>query len=167
MKGANRATGGFTLLEVMMAMAILALVAVGVTQNLILTRGISESNIRDSTAVAAASGYLEQIKAMEYEQILATVRDPSAPLPTVLNQGDPDPIYLDEWMTKMIVIDEDIDSGSERTMPFHVRVGIDDLAPSDEGPLLGVSIFFAWEDAKTGRRNERAFRTMRSYVPNF
>ena len=167
MKGKNGATDGFTLLEVMLAMAILALVAAGVTQNLLLTRGISESNIRDSTAMTAASGYLEQIKAMEYERILASVRDPSTPLPTVLNQGDPDPIPLNQWTTKMIVIDEDIASGIERTMPFHIRVGIDDLAGSGDGSLLGVSVFFAWEDAKTGRRHERALRTMRSYVPNF
>ncbi len=167
MKAMQRTTRGFTLLEVMLAMSILALVAVGVTQNLILTRGISESNIRDSTAVAAASGYLEQIKGMEYERILASVRDPATPLPTVLNQGDPDPIRLDEWTTKMIVIDEEVDNGMKRRMPFHIRVGIDDLEGSGHGSLLGVSVFFAWEDAKTGRRNERALRTLRSYVPNF
>lgn len=154
-------------MEVMISMLILGIIAVGVTQNLVLTRGIAETNIRESTANAAASGYLEQVKSMEFERILTSVKDPDIPIPTVLNQGDADPIPLGEWTTKTIVIDEDLDTGHERLMPFYILMEIEDLEDSGNGDVLGIEVYYGWEDPRTGRRHERSLRTMRSYVPTF
>lgn len=167
MKDNTETSKGFTLVEVMLAIVILAFIAIGISQNLVMTRGIAETNIRESTANAAASGYLEQIKSMDYERIMSSVRDPDLPLPTVLSQGVADPIYLGQWMEKSIIIDEDAQTGKERRMPFHLRLTVEDLEDSGNGSVLGVTLLFAWEDAKTGARRERSLRTMRSYVPTF
>jgi len=158
---------GFSLVEVMIAMGLLALVAMGISQNLVLTRGIAETNIREVTANSVVSGYLEQLKSMQYERILISVRDPSTPLPTKLSEGEPDPLYLEQWTTKSVVIDEDRDGKTERTMPLHVWLEIEDLAASGNGRVLGIGIDYAWEDARTGARRDRSLRTMRSFVPTF
>jgi len=163
----ERKQAGFTLLEVMLALVILAVIAVGITRSLIMTRGLAETNIRESSAVAAASGYLEQMKSMEYERILTSVRDPDVPIPTVLAEGQPDPLFLDQWMEKELVIDQDAQTGQERTMPLWVRLEVQDLEPSNNGSLMAITLFFAWEDAKTGQRRDRSVRTMRSLVPTF
>jgi prepilin-type N-terminal cleavage/methylation domain-containing protein len=167
MKDMARKTSGFTLVEVLLSLVIFAMIALGVTQTLILTRGIAESNIREVTANAVASGYLEQLKSMPYERIVSSVRDTSIPLPTVLSLGEADPLMVGEWLTKSIVIDEDPDLGTERHMPLHVKVEVDDLSGSGNGVILGIELAFAWEDAKTRERRERVLRTMRSYVPTF
>jgi prepilin-type N-terminal cleavage/methylation domain-containing protein len=159
--------GGYTLVEVIIAIVLLALVGIGISQNLVMTRGISETNIRESTAIAAASGYMEQIKSMDYERVLSSVRDPDLPIPMILAQGVPDPIVLGKWVEKTIVIDEDAQTGKERTMPFHVQLTIEDLAASNNGEALAVTILYAWEDAKSGLRRERSLRTIRSLVPTF
>lgn len=158
---------GFSLVEVMIAMAILAVIAMGISQNLILTRGIAETNIREVTANSVISGYLEQLKSMQYERILVSVRDPSKPLPTKLSEGEPDPLFLGQWMTKTVVIDEDKDGNTTRTMPLHVRVGIEDLAANGNGTVLAIEFEYAWEDARSRVRRERSLRTMRSFVPTF
>jgi prepilin-type N-terminal cleavage/methylation domain-containing protein len=159
--------GGFSLIEVILAMVILAMIAIGVTKGLIMTRGMAETNIREMTANAVASGYIEQLKSMPYARIVSSVRDNAIPLPTVLSLGEPDPLYIGSWETKSIVIDEDMDTGKERRMPLHVMVELDDLESAGNGSILSISLFYAWEDAKTQQRRERALRTMRSYVPTF
>lgn len=165
LEGAKR--GGFSLFEVVFALAILAMLAAGISQNLILTRGMAESNIREVTAHAAASGYIEQLKTLEYGVILESVADPAKPLPTVLSQGQPDPLTIGQWMTKEIVIDEDRQTGKKRWMTFHVRVEVDDLAGTETGEAVSIAVFFAWEEARTRHRQERALRTIRSRVPTF
>lgn len=155
---------GFTLLEVMLALVIFGFLSIGISQNLIMTRGISETNIREVTSYAVASGYLEQMKAMPYEELVECVEDPTIPVPTILNQGAPDPLMIDQWVQKTVVIDEESGTGVERTMPFHVRVEIEDLETSGNGAALAISLFFAWVDNDSGRRQQRSLRTIRSQV---
>lgn len=156
---------GFSLLEVMIALGIFAFVATGISQNLIMTRRMAESNVREVTSISAASGYMEQIKSMEYSKLLTSIRNPEVPLPTVLSEGEPDPVNIGQWIQKEITLDLGEDGESLRTMPFHIRVEVDDFVDSQEGEILGVTIFFAWEAAGTGQRVERGLRTMRSNVP--
>lgn len=162
----SNSKGGFSLMEVMLAMVILTLIAMGISQGLVSARSISETNIREVTANAVASGYLEQMKAIEYSTLMISIRDPNVPVPTVLSLGAPDPLYLDQWVTKSVVIDEDPITKKERRMPMHVRLELEDLEPSGNGTAIAIALFFAWEDAKTGKRHERALRTVKSLVDN-
>jgi prepilin-type N-terminal cleavage/methylation domain-containing protein len=155
---------GFTLLEVMLALVLFGFLSIGISQNLIMTRGISETNIREVTAYAVASGYMEQMKAIPYSELMVSVDNPSEPVPTILNQGEPDPLMIDEWVQKTVVIDEPTGGAAVRTMPFHVRLEIDDLEPSGNGHALGITLFFAWVDTDSGRRQQRSLRTIISQV---
>jgi prepilin-type N-terminal cleavage/methylation domain-containing protein len=158
---------GYSLVETIVAMTIFGFIALGLTQNLVLTRGIAETNIRESTAITAVSGYMEQLKSLEYEKVLTSVRDNSVALPTVLSLGAPDPLYVGQWNSKDVVIDEDISGTKQRTMRLYVRPIIEDVTASGNGTILQMTLFYAWEDSKTGSRQDRALRTMRSYVPYF
>lgn len=164
MEKAGSKRKGFTLLEVMLSMVIFAFISIGISQSLIQTRSIAETNIREVTAYAVASGYLEQMKSIPYQHLLQSVRDPSIPVPTILNATEPDPLMIDEWMEKTIVIDEDAQTGTKRTMPLHVRLEMEDLEASGFGESLSILVFFAWEDAKSRKQHHRSLRTIRSHV---
>lgn len=150
-----------------MALVILGFIGLGVSQNLILTRGFAETSVREVTANAVASGYIEQLKSMEYEKLVASIRNPDIPVPTVLSHGDPDPLFLGVTAVKTIVIDEDPDSGRQRTMELEVLLNMEDLVASGNGRLLSIELQYGWKDAKVQRVNRGILRTMRSYVPNF
>ena len=149
---------------VVMASLIFTMVALGITGNLILNRRIAEANIRESTAYTAASGYIEQVKSIAYEQLLTSVRNPSIPLPTVLSKGHPDPLEIGKWVEKKIVINMDPVTGVEQTMPLWLRMDIEDLESPQNGTILGLTLQFTWEDPRSGKQHSRALRTMRSYV---
>lgn len=154
-------------MEVVIAMGILVMVAAGISQTILQTRGMAETNIREVTANAVVSGYMEQMKSMEYKHLLASIRDDSVPIPTVLNEGEEDPLYNGQWMEKEVVIDEPVDGGSKRKMDLLVKVELEDLAESGHEPAVTMELIYGWEDARSGQRRERALRSMRSYVPNF
>lgn len=163
-------TAGFSLIELMMAMTILGFVGLGITQNLILTRGMAETSVREVTAHAVASGYIEQLKSMEYERIVVSVLDPDTPIPTILSRGEPDELYLGETNYKDVVIDEDAESGSFRTMRMQVELDIENLhnpAAGKHDRILSIELRYTYENAKTRDRQSRTLRTMRSYVPTF
>jgi hypothetical protein len=101
---------------------------------------------------------------MEYEVILTSVRDPSTPLPTVLSHGEEDPLMNGKTLSKKVVIDQDADGKTTRTMDLDVRVDIKDLAASNNGRILSIELTYTWKDAKTGRPQVGKLRTMRSYV---
>lgn len=164
MKRIGHSTEGFTLLEVVMASLIFTMVALGISGNLMLNRRIAETTIRESTAYTAASGYIEQVKSIAYEQILMSVRNPAIPLPTVLSKGHPDPLEIGKWVEKQVVIDIDSATSVEKTMPLWVRLDIEDLESPENGTILGLTLQFSWEDPRSGKRHSRALRTMRSYV---
>ena len=67
----NRA---LTLIEVMLALSVLAMVSLTILSSVLLSRRLAESNVYENTALTVTQGYLEQIKSMEYDEPL---KDPN------------------------------------------------------------------------------------------
>ena len=67
---------GFTLVEVMVATALFALVAVGIASTTIMTSRIAYGNIYENTAYMVAQAYAEQIKSISFNEIREALEDP-------------------------------------------------------------------------------------------
>ncbi len=94
---------GMSLVEVMVAMTIFTMLAVGITASVIQSQVIAQNNIVRNTAYTVAQGYLEQIKSLSLAEVEAALADTDeTPLPTMsvsaLKEDDvevEDPLFLD------------------------------------------------------------------------
>lgn len=157
---------GFTLLELMIALTLLSIIAMGLTAGNILSRRNAEGAIHESTAVTIATGYMEQLKSMEYQTILASVEDPMIPLPTKINQGTLDPLYLDQWNQKEVTLNINTEGVVVQTMIVEVRPSIMDMSANGER-ILGMEMVYRWQRPPDGAMIERAIRGARAWVPTF
>lgn len=74
---------GFSLVEVMVGFAIFSIIAMGMSLTAILSLKISHLNVMRTTAYASAQAFLEQIKVIEEDDIIAALADPDVvPIPT-------------------------------------------------------------------------------------
>lgn len=78
---------GFSLIEMVMGMTVLAILAAGTTAGVLLSRRIAESNVHQNTAFTVAQGYMEQIKSMEYVLITNAVENYEENKSTVAGMG--------------------------------------------------------------------------------
>jgi prepilin-type N-terminal cleavage/methylation domain-containing protein len=167
MKGGNgRKKKGFTLIELMLALTLLSIIAMGLTAGNMLSRRNAEGAIHESTAITIATGYLEQLKSMEYQTILASVNDPQIPLPTKINQGTLDPIFLEQWNPKKVTLNINAQGEVTQTMVVEVRPSIMDMSANGER-ILGMEMVYRWQRPPEGVVLERAIRSARAWVPTF
>lgn len=76
----NRRARGLTLVEVMVAMALLATVMLGFLGTFVQSRRISESSVMHAAASSLIYGIVEQIKGFDYTSLLPSeAADPNAP----------------------------------------------------------------------------------------
>ncbi|MFP4166380.1 MAG: prepilin-type N-terminal cleavage/methylation domain-containing protein [Opitutales bacterium] len=155
----RRSNGGFTLVEVMIAATLFALLAGGISAGILQARRLAEQNVYRVSALTIAQGYLEQMKGMVYDQLST---DPDTAIPTELNYGDPDPLYPETWNEKQIDI-HDTPGNPDDDMRMWVRPTITQTAYRKM-----IQIDLRWETprgAGESRIFEGTFRSIRSTVP--
>jgi len=132
MKMHSKKRSGMTLLEVVVAMIVFMILALGITAGTLQARAIAHDNILKNTAYTVAQGYLEQIKSMSEVTIIACLNNPASnELPT--RSADPnnsgnvreDPLFLNGVNDKEIVID--VQDSRALTMNMTFDVDIEDL----------------------------------------
>ena len=147
---------GFSLVEVMIAMAVFSVAALGLSKTVMLTRKMSEFSIYQTTAHGVAFGYAEQMMAMSLEEILISREDTSialamsaiSPSSQSLSQEIDDFLYVDAWESKDIVIDIRDEEESERsiTMPMRFRVEANYLnSGSDPRDAVEVTLSYSYQ----------------------
>ena len=109
-RSTTRTVSGFTLVEVLIAVVIFGLMAGGIIGGILQGRRMAEKNVYHITALTVAQGYLEQMKGMSYGD-LSTNSD--QPIPTELNYGEPDPLFLNVWTEKRIDIHDTPDNPND------------------------------------------------------
>jgi prepilin-type N-terminal cleavage/methylation domain-containing protein len=129
---------GFTLVEMMVGLTLLGVFMTGIFSSVRLSTIIAETSIYESTARNVASGYLEQIKSLPYEEVLIASQDPTNyQLKTITPSYDNahnatiqieslslDPAY--QPITKSIIVDVRQESGTVITMPMKFWLTVDD-----------------------------------------
>lgn len=74
----RRGARGMTLIEVVIALSILALTLGGILAALIQSRRLTEGSVIQNSAMTVVQGYLEQIKNMDLKDVVNANIDPSA-----------------------------------------------------------------------------------------
>jgi len=171
---------GFTLVEMMVGLALLGVFMTGIFGSVRLSSMISESTIYDSSAMVVAQSHLEQIKSLPYEDVLLASQNPSdVTLPTINPYYDAstnatvedDPITLDpnqQPNLRTVTLDvRDNGNGTEINMPMKMWVSVVDRnTGSDPVEALEIKIRYAYQlpNALHGRWVERQVQTIRSRI---
>ena len=79
----KRRQKGFSLVELIIAMCIFGMLALAFSLTTIYTRRAADAAVVESTSMTVASSYLEQLKSIDYEKVVSSIRDASVPLPTL------------------------------------------------------------------------------------
>lgn len=152
-------SSGFSLVEVVIAVGILAIVAAGISSVTMLTSRIAYSNIYEFTAHAVVQAYAEQIKSINYSSIRNALRDPveysipteSLSLGTSAQGGDlkiEDPLIFGVPIEKKIIVDVEEDENgdlSERTMSMTVLATGNDLNDTvDCWDAIEITLDYTW-----------------------
>lgn len=175
-----------TLVEVAVAMTILAIFVVGLFGSLMQSRRLTEASIFQNSANTIIQGYIEQMKNMEFEELsrdpIPTRLDAStldsllrSPLPVI----DLDDVVLGEVPTGVVDNVKTIDvnntpgvAADDLTLHIWVWVeGLDQPAAATlvQARVLGITVVYVWEhnDGGVVRRFLGNVRTIRSFVPTF
>lgn len=156
------------MVEMMMSLTILGMISLALGASTLQTRKSSESAVFSATAAAAVSSYLEQIKSMDYPNLVNAVMSPATnPLPTQIDDATNDFLYVGQANIKSIPVD----TGSNGVNVSYVRLTITptltDLTATTGLTAIEILLTYTWigPDSKTPR--SRAMRTVRSFVPSF
>lgn len=159
---------GFTLTEIIISLFILTMMGLSFVATAIQARKLSEAAVYHATALSAAQGYMEQIMSMEYQYLLNAYYAPgAAPLPTQLDQGTDDDLYLNVVNTKEVVVDVDANGNTSKTLEIKFTPRLNNLSGSLSYDAMEITLEYEWMAPGTNTPHKRALRSARSYVPTF
>ena len=158
----------FTLVEIVISLFILSMMALALGAATIQARKLSEAAVYHATALSAAQGYMEQIQSMEYQNLLDAFYAPTAaPLPTKLDQGTPDPLYINVENEKNVVVDVDASGNPSKSIKMKITPSLSNLEGTLGYKAMEITLLYEWRSAESATAHKRALRLVRSYVPTF
>ena len=169
---------GFTLVEVMISLTIFALLAAGLMYSALHVRFSAEAAVRESIAVAIATGFLEQMSAAEFQNLSNRIINRNSDFQFVSRDGQPlDPTRGLETMAQTAwgspitvpLVDTRDDDGNIVDGPamdfwFIPAVDFSVDAPVD---CIDIRIRFRWDNGRslrTGNYPERTLVMMRTRI---
>lgn len=187
----RRARRAFTLVEVLIAAIVMAMVCGGILATIIQSRRLTEGSIVQNSINTVMQGYIEQTKSMEYSDLAPSLSAaPSTPvtIPTVLDSTTPDPLTL-SWGTppssmpaigttptgavdniKSIAIKNPAVNPND-TITLTIWVWVQDLTDltRNVGGAKAVTMIYTYKFQDGGRVRyiRNSLRTIRSVVPSF
>ena len=177
----NDKSSGVSLVEILFSMVILAIFATTVLSGVLLGRRLAESNVYENTALTVTQGYLEQMKSMEYDQIITCLADNTLPIPTksvsAILTGQSieidDPLYFGQVNDKEVMIDiRDLDTANPRpiTMDYELTITANNLDVG-QTPIKALEITFDYRYMSPERGSPQwkngSIRFVKSFVPTF
>lgn len=170
---------GFSLVEMLISMAVFSIVAIAFTTSVMQTRRLSETNIYKTTAFSIAHSYAEQIMATDYDDLLESIGDQNIPIEfhsiNPSSGGEvtqkQDLIYLGEKNEKDVVIDlRGEDEENIVNMPMVFRVTANDLntgANPQQAIEFNITYRYKTPSGATTRWLEDEVSFVKSMVPIF
>ncbi len=175
----------------MVSSVVLSIAMGGIMATLIQSRRLTEGSVYQNSAVTIMQGYVEQMKNMEYSQVIvsAATEPPAAlKIPTMLDQANPDPLTL-SWgtppatmpaagavptggVTNTRVIDiNNTPTNTKDDLEMKLWVWVQDLTGTspDGVDAKAITVIYNWKTKDGGRERitQGSVRTIRSLVPSF
>ncbi len=175
-----------TIVEVMVALGVLAMLMFGLFAALLQSRRLTEASIYQNSANTIIQGYIEQMKNMEFEElsraIIPTRLDDitmDTLTPSALPIINPSAVVLGTIPSGVTDNVKTVDVNNTPTistddLTLHIWIwvqGLDSPAAASlaQARVLGITMVYVWEhrDGSQMRRFLGNVRTIRSFVPTF
>jgi len=176
----SAAVGGFTLVEVVVSFFLFTLLAAGLFSSALQVRKWAEASVRESVSTAVATGFLEQLAATDFHNIINRIEDRSVPFSFVTQDGqalEPEkslrPMDATDWGDPIEVplvnkLDEDGNEIDGPAMDFWFIPSVERSADTPN-EAVDIRIFFRWDNGQ-GRDEAslpvRSLFLVRTRVPN-
>lgn len=171
-RGARRSPAqAMTLIELMIAMFVFALVSTGIIGSTLQSRRLAELNVQESTATTVAQGYLEQMKRMPYPLLDSSVLSLVHPEDTALAVS----LTKDVWNRLVPSLDiNNTPTNSSDDLVMELRPSVTYLLDAADAPIQGTDCYeivlryrFRSQVSGAERWHEGNLRLIRSFVRNF
>ena len=174
---------GLTLVELMISIAVFAIVAAGISSTTLMTSRIAYGNIYENTAYMVAQGYAEQIKSIRFNEIRVALDNPAEyDIPTEslsLGTNDSagqlkkaDPLIFGVPIEKDVVVDIEGEGEEqrERIMKMWITATGRDLeVATDCWDSIEITLDFEWQVAglKGMNRKDGVVRLVKTNVSEY
>ncbi len=191
----HRRTRAMTLVEVVTALGLIAMMSTSLIAASILARRLTEVAVYQSSVASIMQGYLEQIKNMPYDMLpispaagtdktassyvglysLATQKDDVTADPLVLSPLSPlTPANISAPTVPAAVYDnvKTFDVNRAADLNIHIWVWIEDRTPGGYGATQqakAITLLYMWQiqDGSTTRSYTGVIKNLRSLVPTY
>jgi type II secretory pathway pseudopilin PulG len=159
----RRSCLGLTLIEVAVSIALLAFLAAGIFSAVLQLRRTSEALVREEIATSVAGGFMEQLRAVDYPELLRLANvGGSLELVIQNNLRINVAINTTDWTEVLVPLTTNADGEIENEMPFDFQLFLQDMAPLRS---IVLRVVFRWQDVLSGNNRERELVLLRSAVP--
>jgi type II secretory pathway pseudopilin PulG len=167
-----------TLVEVMIALTMLALLACSVISVTFQIRSNAEQAIYQNTALTLAQGYMEQIRHLDYTTLKAVAQDSSSVVTLPIQNaagGDITPVSgtffgNGVWSTETIYLDQNAAGQPIQPVTFKFRPVLTSLETVTSNVASGVEVVIFYQttyDFGVRRTFDGSLRSVRSSVPTY
>jgi len=166
MKPQSQSNGqdGFSLIEVIVSLFVLALLALALAKALTFAKYTAEDNLYEATALTVAVSAVEQIKGIS----LDALRDPpevggKPVFQMTVESGTTDSLFLDEPNTIEVPIVTRSDGATSKRLEMTVEPSI---APMATGSGFWIEVRYSYQHPRSGKTRDRVVRNARTVVPS-
>lgn len=173
---APRVAAGYSLVEVVVASGLFALLAGGILATTLVIRSTAEETVYQNTALTVGQAYLEQIRSIEYTTLQSAATDATVAFTLIDSSGTPllaadgTPMNNGDWAEETIMLDEDPSGRPIQPMNFRFRPVLTSLRTVTGNQADGVEITLHYEviyNFGLQQRHNGSLRTVRSNVPTY
>jgi len=155
---------GFSLVEVMISMFVLALFILAFTKGLMYVKYMAEDNLFDATALTVAVSTIEQMKGAPINLLESPPKiDGKGTFKMIVEGGQERRVVLGEVNAMLIPITTDEDGSTVKTMNMEITPNITKMTAA-AGYWLSVT--YTYKHPRTGRERTEVVRNARSTVNN-
>ncbi len=174
---ASRASRGMTIVEVIIALGLLAILSVSVISVTFQVRSMAEQTVYQNTALTLAQGYMEQVRHLDYTTLKACAQSASVALP--LDKTDGTPVVPESgsgvfgnsvWSKERVFLDQTASGTPIQPMDFRFRAVLTSLETATTNLASGVEITIQYQvtyDYGVRRVVNGTLRSVRSSVPTY
>jgi type II secretory pathway pseudopilin PulG len=175
-RSAAGASRGMTIVEVIIALGLLALLSVSVISVTFQVRSMAEQTVYQNTALTLAQGYMEQVRHLDYTTLKACAQSASVALP--LDKTDGTPVVPESgsvfgnsvWSKERVFLDQTASGTPIQPMDFRFRAVLTSLETATTNLASGVEITIQYQvtyDYGVRRVVNGTLRSVRSSVPTY
>jgi prepilin-type N-terminal cleavage/methylation domain-containing protein len=167
---------GMTIVEVIIALGLLAILSVSVISVTFQVRSMAEQTVYQNTALTLAQGYMEQVRHLDYTTLKACAQSASVALP--LDKTDGTPVVPESgslfgnsvWSKERVFLDQTVSGTPIQPMDFRFRTVLTSLETATTNLASGVEITIQYQvtyDYGVRRVVNGTLRSVRSSVPTY